>query len=60
MIIHHQNNLSAFAGNHVVYWVGQPMLQYRIAKTSAILINILDFERGAFRGFARGARRGAG
>jgi hypothetical protein len=34
MIIHHQNNVAAFAGNHVVYWVGQPLFQWRISITS--------------------------
>lgn len=34
MIIYHQNNIAAFAGNHVIYWLFQP-LSFRISKTSA-------------------------
>lgn len=36
MIIHHQNNVAAFAGNHVWYWVGQPLFQWRISVTTAV------------------------
>lgn len=27
MIIYHQNNVAAFAGNHVWYWFLQPLVQ---------------------------------
>ncbi len=29
MIIHHQNNVAAFAGNHIWYWPLQPVVQLR-------------------------------
>ena len=37
MIIYHQRNIAAFAGNHIVYWIGQPLRirQHRISVTSA-------------------------
>jgi hypothetical protein len=35
MIIYHQSNIAAFAGNHVFYWIGQPFLHPRITITSA-------------------------
>ena len=35
MIIHHQNNVAAFAGAHVFYWMLQPLFQYRISVTTA-------------------------
>lgn len=42
MIIYHQNNVAAFAGNHVYYWVGQPIIQaYRISATSAAPTEVL-------------------
>lgn len=39
MIIHHQTNVAAFAGNHVVYWIGQPLFQYRVSITTAAAAN---------------------
>jgi hypothetical protein len=35
MTIYHQNNIAAFAGNHIFYWVGQPLFHQRISITSA-------------------------
>ncbi len=51
MIIHHQNNIAAFAGNHVIYWVGQPLFQFRISITSAAAAEVLISQfRQKFRG----------
>lgn len=30
MIVYHQNNVGAFAGNFTTYWIGQFLLQQRI------------------------------
>ena len=35
MIIYHQENISAFAGNHIYYWIGQPLFAQQISVTSA-------------------------
>lgn len=35
MIIYHQSNVAAFAGNYTFYWMGQPLLQSRISVTTA-------------------------
>ena len=39
MIIHHQDNISAFAGAHTFYWPTQPLLFQRIAITTAAAAN---------------------
>lgn len=36
MIIYHQENVAAFAGNHTWYFQFQPILQSRISATSAV------------------------
>jgi hypothetical protein len=41
MIVFHQNNVAAFAGNHVVIWLGQPILRQRVSVTSAAAANNL-------------------
>ena len=35
MIIDHQTNLAAFAGNHSFYWFGQQLITDLVSKTSA-------------------------
>ena len=35
MIIYHQNNVAAFAGNMTYLWVGQPLFTQLISVTSA-------------------------
>ena len=30
MIIYHQNNVAGFAGNHVMYWPTQPLVQQHV------------------------------
>lgn len=35
MIIYHQNNVAAFAGNYTWYWQFQPIIYSRISVTSA-------------------------
>ena len=50
MIIYHQNNVAAFAGNHVVYWVGQPLLGYRISDTSSAGISLVVLDQGMLTG----------
>lgn len=40
MIVYHQDNIAAFAGNHTFYWIGQPIIQSgRITLTSAAAAN---------------------
>ena len=50
MIIYHQNNVAAFAGNHVVYWVGQPLLRYQINNTSSTKISLVVLDQGMLTG----------
>ncbi len=50
MIIQHQNNVAAFAGNHVVYWVGQPLFQWRISAAVAVTDVLISQFRQKFRG----------
>jgi len=50
MIIHHQNNLAAFKGNHVYYWLPQGLIQQRISVTSAAAVNtMIEQARGVSR-----------
>lgn len=50
MIIHHQNNITAFAGNHTIYWLHQPLLYQRISKTTAAGADVLIAQsRATFR-----------
>ena len=50
MIIHHQSNVAAFAGNHVYYWIGQPLFQSRISATTAPPANTeIEQARASFR-----------
>ena len=50
MIIYHQNNISAFAGNHAVYWPFQPIIKTRISSTSAgPSVTIIAQARGLHR-----------
>ena len=39
MIIYHQNNLAAFAGNIKGMWQFQPFMTHRISVTSAAALN---------------------
>ena len=41
MIIHHQDNVAAFAGAHTIYWPTQPLGFQRISITSAGAANEL-------------------
>lgn len=35
MVVYHQRNVAAFAGNLVWYWAGQPFLHQQVSITSA-------------------------
>ncbi len=50
MIIHHQDNVAAFAGNHTIYWITQPLLFQRVSATTAAPVDQLIAQaRSAFR-----------
>lgn len=49
MIIYHQDNVSAFAGNHTYYWPTQPLFFQRVSATSAVVDQLIAQARATFR-----------
>lgn len=52
MIIHHQDNVAAFAGAHTWYWPLNPLLFRRIAVTSAVVAAAVGLYVGGPGGIA--------
>jgi len=50
VIVYHQRNVAAFAGNTVWYWPTQPLLGWQISKTTAAAASVLVSQsRSGFR-----------